>query len=191
MCLSHTVFFQMLVHPVACILFHILSIVWHKATNTNFLVFGLTRTGLWPTIYCTQGEDANHYTKDMVNSSCWFTLPMYTKIQKLQNVCLVSIINLLSKEIQQIHIWHLQKEILDNHSSVLCSFWDFFGQKIYYGDKTDINLLIWLTVLVDLNYPCTCIIWCGITKTDINFHPPLFHLVFFMRNVVSFQIKFK
>ena len=44
-----------------CILFHILSIVWHKATNTNFLVLGLTWTGLCPTIYCTQGEDANQF----------------------------------------------------------------------------------------------------------------------------------
>jgi hypothetical protein len=33
-----------------------------EAINTNFIVFGLTRPGIKPTIYCTQGEHANHYT---------------------------------------------------------------------------------------------------------------------------------
>jgi hypothetical protein len=37
-----------------------------EATNTNFIVFGLTRSGLKPTIYRTQGENANHYTTDAV-----------------------------------------------------------------------------------------------------------------------------
>jgi len=27
-----------------------------EATNTNFIVYGLTRLGLKPTIYCTWGE---------------------------------------------------------------------------------------------------------------------------------------
>jgi hypothetical protein len=31
-----------------------------------FLVFGLTWSGLNPTIYCSQGEHANHYTTDAV-----------------------------------------------------------------------------------------------------------------------------
>ena len=35
-----------------------------EATNANFIVFGLTRLGLEPTIYRTQGEHANHYTTD-------------------------------------------------------------------------------------------------------------------------------
>jgi hypothetical protein len=33
-----------------------------EATNTNFVVFGLTRPGLEPTIYRTQHEHSNHYT---------------------------------------------------------------------------------------------------------------------------------
>ena len=37
-----------------------------ETTNTNCKVFGLTRTGLEPTIYRTQGEHANHYTTDAV-----------------------------------------------------------------------------------------------------------------------------
>ena len=37
-----------------------------EATNTNFLVFGLTRLGLEPTIYRTRGKHANHYTTDVV-----------------------------------------------------------------------------------------------------------------------------
>jgi hypothetical protein len=32
-----------------------------------FIVFGLTQSGLEPTIYCTGGEDANHYTTDAVD----------------------------------------------------------------------------------------------------------------------------
>jgi hypothetical protein len=37
-----------------------------EAANTNFLVFGLTRLGLEPTIYITRGKHANHYTTDAV-----------------------------------------------------------------------------------------------------------------------------
>jgi hypothetical protein len=37
-----------------------------EATNTNFIVFGLTQPWLEPTIYHTQGEHANHYTTDVV-----------------------------------------------------------------------------------------------------------------------------
>jgi hypothetical protein len=36
------------------------------ATNTNFIVFGLTRPGLEPTIYRTGCEHANHYATDAV-----------------------------------------------------------------------------------------------------------------------------
>jgi hypothetical protein len=38
-----------------------------EATNTNFIVFGLTRTGLEPTIYHSRVEHANLYTTDAVN----------------------------------------------------------------------------------------------------------------------------
>jgi hypothetical protein len=37
-----------------------------EATNINFIVFGLTRPVLEPTIYRTRGEHANHYTTDAV-----------------------------------------------------------------------------------------------------------------------------
>ena len=37
-----------------------------EATNTNFIVFGLTRPGLEPTLYRTRGEHANHYATDAV-----------------------------------------------------------------------------------------------------------------------------
>ena len=39
-----------------------------EATNTNFIVVGLTRPGLEPTIYRTRGEHANHYTIDTVRN---------------------------------------------------------------------------------------------------------------------------
>ena len=38
-----------------------------EATNTNFIVFGLNRSVLEPTIYHTQGEHANHYATEAVN----------------------------------------------------------------------------------------------------------------------------
>ena len=37
-----------------------------KATNTDFIVVGLTRPGLKSTIYDTLGEHANHYATDAV-----------------------------------------------------------------------------------------------------------------------------
>jgi hypothetical protein len=38
-----------------------------EATDTNFIIVGLTRSGLEPTIYSTRGEDENHYTTDAVD----------------------------------------------------------------------------------------------------------------------------
>ena len=37
-----------------------------EATNTNFIVFGLTRPELEPTICRTRGKHANHYATDAV-----------------------------------------------------------------------------------------------------------------------------
>jgi hypothetical protein len=37
-----------------------------EATNTNCVVFGLTRSKLEPTIYRTRGENANQYATDAV-----------------------------------------------------------------------------------------------------------------------------
>ena len=64
-----------------------------EATNTNFIVFGLTRSGLEPTIYRTRGEHTNHYTTDAVghhysqvlNYQQW---TFYFR-QKMQNLKLV------------------------------------------------------------------------------------------------------
>jgi hypothetical protein len=36
-----------------------------EATNTNVIVFGLTRPGLEPSIYHARGEHSNHYTPPM------------------------------------------------------------------------------------------------------------------------------
>jgi hypothetical protein len=37
-----------------------------EATNTNFIVFGLTRPRLEPTIYRSRGEHVNRYANDAV-----------------------------------------------------------------------------------------------------------------------------
>ena len=41
-----------------------------SATNTNFIVFGLTRPGLKPTIYHTWGKHADHYVADAFFTIC-------------------------------------------------------------------------------------------------------------------------
>jgi hypothetical protein len=40
--------------------------ILNEATNTNFIVFGLTQSELVPTIYRTRDEHAIHYTPDAV-----------------------------------------------------------------------------------------------------------------------------
>ena len=45
---------------------HICCMLIREATNTNFIVFGLTWRGLEPKIHHTWGEHANHYTTDVV-----------------------------------------------------------------------------------------------------------------------------
>jgi hypothetical protein len=46
-----------------------------EATNTNFIVFGLTRPELEPTIYQTGGKQADHYYIDLFLSlDCPFVI---------------------------------------------------------------------------------------------------------------------
>ena len=40
-----------------------------EATNTNFIVFGLTRPGLELTIYRTRDEHANHHATDAIEKN--------------------------------------------------------------------------------------------------------------------------
>jgi hypothetical protein len=55
-----------------------------EATNTNFIVFGLTRPGLEPTIYRTPGEHANHYVTDVVVTK----LKLYTEHGEIYIICI-------------------------------------------------------------------------------------------------------
>ena len=47
-----------------------------ETTNTNFIVFALTRPGLKPTIYHTIGEHTNHYATDAVLTDLMY-LPLF------------------------------------------------------------------------------------------------------------------
>jgi hypothetical protein len=58
-----------------------------EATNTNFIVFDLTRPGLEPTIYRTRGKYANHYATDAV-----------LKIWRFPKVVIMKIYNFIIKE---------------------------------------------------------------------------------------------
>ena len=52
----------------------LLNAVWlAEATNTNFIVFGLTRPGLQHMIYHTRGEHAYHYATDVVDNGKQYT----------------------------------------------------------------------------------------------------------------------
>jgi hypothetical protein len=48
------------------LLLNFYRVISGEATNTYFIVFGLTRPGLKPTIYRTRGEHANYYATDAV-----------------------------------------------------------------------------------------------------------------------------
>ena len=41
--------------------------VSREATNTNFIIFGLTRSGFEPMIHRSWGENANHYTTHAIH----------------------------------------------------------------------------------------------------------------------------
>ena len=84
-----------------------------KATNTNFLVFGLTRPGLEPTIYRTRGEHiANHYVTDVVS------VILRHVVCKLYNHLL------LSQEITQALKEHLTNITERYTNSLVCQRWN-------------------------------------------------------------------
>ena len=61
-----------------------------EATNTNFIVFDLIRTGLNPTIYHIRGEHANHYaTNEIVMDSL--------------NI-LICVLNIIDRKVQRVNV---------------------------------------------------------------------------------------
>ena len=58
--------------PLGHIILILSQPVCREATNSNFIVFGLTRPGLEPTMYSTRGEHVNHYATDAIiwRNSC-------------------------------------------------------------------------------------------------------------------------
>jgi hypothetical protein len=52
-----------------------------EATNTNFIIFGLTRPGIEPTIYRIRDEHATHYTTNAV----------YFELRRLDNKTMINI----------------------------------------------------------------------------------------------------
>ena len=73
--------------------------------NTNFIVFGLTRSGLVPTIYHTRGEHANHYTTDGVTHNL-IILSVHD-----EGFCGVHYIRYLRDLLQQLYPIFLRKHV--------------------------------------------------------------------------------
>ena len=78
-----------------------------EATNTNCIVFGLTRPGLEPTIYQTRGEHANHSITDAVlvyeEYSIVCMVYLYRHVQFLATFCNI-IINIIYIRRELVHV---------------------------------------------------------------------------------------
>ena len=57
-----------------------------EATNTNFIVFGLTWPRLEPTIYRIRGEHDNHYTTDVITIFTKYNMLNYIAIDRICGV---------------------------------------------------------------------------------------------------------
>jgi hypothetical protein len=65
--LTHFIIRHLIILIPSQTVFALLSLMLNgEATNTNFIVFGLTRPELKLTIYHTRDEHANHYATDGV-----------------------------------------------------------------------------------------------------------------------------
>ena len=77
----------------------------------QILAFGLTWSGLEPTIYRTRGEQSNHYTTDVVRDMIWrYELNSQKYMQTFKNSTILELITedltpLTSKSTP----WHLKK----------------------------------------------------------------------------------
>jgi len=71
------------------------SCLAEKQTNTNCIVFGLTRSGLEPTIYLTRDEQAYTYTTDAVNKDCIRSCTKNMSIVLLIRLNLINLINFI------------------------------------------------------------------------------------------------
>ena len=60
-----------------------------EATKTNFIVFGLTRSGIEPTTCSTRGEHTNHYTTDAFSNNGAFQSYKHTGIYYYPSFCIL------------------------------------------------------------------------------------------------------
>ena len=69
-----------------------------EGTNTNFIVFSLTRTGIEHTIYLSRCEHANNYTTDAVSNAGIYTqqtsnFALNMSLSNVYDVCAKQAIN--------------------------------------------------------------------------------------------------
>ena len=85
-----------------------------EATNTNYIVFDLTRS----TIYCTWGEHTNQYTTDAVWTDTKFIITVTVDVNKMATIVILikQYIKYLSGLIQsrwgeEVHFWKAQTNL--------------------------------------------------------------------------------
>ena len=85
-----------------------------EATNTNFIVFGLTRSGFEPMIYSTRGKHANHCTNDQF----YFCDSLWSFWVEVNAGFLLFVISVLTLEIKKRESW--DSIIRFNPATFLC-----------------------------------------------------------------------
>jgi hypothetical protein len=145
-----------------------------EATNTNFIVFGLTRPGLESTIYHTRSEYANHYTTDAVsfigriNSTNIFEQMRFESIDNdlKKFLCEILMKESLNSDSQQFHQHQQNKQLpqligscLSDYNNMCPCLSDYNNMCPCLSDYNNmcnaINVLF--TCLSDYNNMCPCL----------------------------------
>ena len=138
-----------------------------EATNTNFIVFGLTRPGLESTIYHTRSEYANHYTTDAVsfigriNSTNIFEQMRFESIDNdlKKFLCEILMKESLNSDSQQFHQHQQNKQLPQLIGSCLSDYNNMCPCLSDYNNMcpclSDYNNM-W-SCLSDYNNMCSCL----------------------------------
>ena len=135
-----------------------------EATNNNFIVIGLTRAGFESTIYRTQGEHANHYATDVVQTvsgglvcsistqKCILQVWMWNEIL----ICIISSesLSLYKKPMSLVSLAYTDSKTFSSYLPYLYHEWKkikwfwFFDFWCFNVTFSNISVISWRPVLV-------------------------------------------